>query len=82
MDNAYVILKNMIDTKNAIWGDEAHHCQIVQDTVNVAIRGEARVFAECDLTGDRRMLTENNFADVLNDMFYDYCVEDAAWMGV
>jgi len=29
-----------------------------------------------------RLLTEKNHLEVLNDMFYDYCVENAAWMGV
>jgi hypothetical protein len=27
-------------------------------------------------------LTDRNYLEVLNDMFYDYCVENASWMGV
>jgi len=27
-------------------------------------------------------LTDTNYREVLNDMFYDYCVENASWMGV
>lgn len=30
---------------------------------------------------ERCRLTENNYEEVLNDMFYDYCIENANWMG-
>ncbi len=63
------------DALKAIWGSETYHVVLV-------FTPDGRLFAECDFTGDRRRLTESNFEAVLNDMFYDYCVENAAWMGV
>jgi hypothetical protein len=70
----------MIDSKikNAlvqIWGSESHK-------VSLLLNPEGRLYAECEETMDRRRLTETNYRDILNDMFYDYCVEKASWMGV
>jgi hypothetical protein len=31
---------------------------------------------------EEKRLTESNYERVLNDMFYDYCVENASYMGV
>jgi hypothetical protein len=41
-----------------------------------------KYFAKCDSIGEEKRLTELNYERVLNDLFYDYCVENAAWMGV
>ena len=70
----------MIDQKikNAlvqIWGSDSHK-------VSLLLSPDGRLYAECGDTMDRRRLTNANYRDVLNDMFYDYCVENAAWMGV
>jgi hypothetical protein len=64
--------------KNAltqIWGSESHK-------VSFLLNPEGRLYAECEETMDRRRLTDTNYREVLNDMFYDYCVENASWMGV
>lgn len=58
--------------KAQIWGSESHNLSIVFEN--------GKYFAETE--NDRRRLTETNYLEVLNDMFYDYCVENAAWMGV
>jgi hypothetical protein len=69
------MLKKFIDAKAQIWGSESYACTIVYEV------STGKFFAECgDL--DRRRLTEKNHLEVLNDMFYDYCVENASWMGV
>jgi len=60
--------------KAQIWGDESHACSIIYEI------GTHRYRAECE--GDSRILNEKNYERVLNDMFYDYCVENASWMGV
>lgn len=64
--------------KNAlvqIWGSESHK-------VSLLLNPEGRLYAECEETMDRRRLTDSNYRDILNDMFYDYCVEKGSWMGV
>jgi hypothetical protein len=58
-----------------IWGSESHN-------VTFLATPDGRLYAECESTFDRRRLTDSNYREVLNDMFYDYCVEKAAWMGV
>ena len=50
--------------------------------VTLILTPDGRLFAECESTLDRRRLTETNYRQILNDMFYDYCTENAAWMGV
>ena len=63
-----------IFARDRIWGDEAHNLGIVYEN--------GKYYAYCELTLERRRLTEKNHHEVLNDMFYDYCVENANWMGV
>jgi hypothetical protein len=70
------MMKKFIDTKAQIWGDESHACTIVYEVAS------GKYFAECGAILNRRRLTEKNYVEVLNDMFYDYCVENASWMGV
>ena len=69
-----VMLKKFVDCKSRIWGDEAHACSIVYEVSTGKYR------AECGI--DSRVLNEKNYEEVLNDMFYDYCVENASYMGV
>ena len=69
-------MKKFMDCKARIWGDESHNCTIIYE---IASR---QFFAECDLICGRRRLTDSNYEQVLNDMFYDYCMENASWMGV
>lgn len=57
-----------------IFGDEWYNCKIVEEN--------GKFFAECESTMQRRRLTDSNYVEVLNDMFYDYCVENADYMGV
>lgn len=64
--------------KNAlvqIWGSESHN-------VTLLASPDGRLYAECESTLDRRRITDTNYREILNDMFYDYCVEKASWMGV
>ena len=70
------MLKKFVDAKAKIWGDEAYACNIVCEI------GENKFYAECDATLEKRRLNEKNYEEVLNDMFYDYCVENASYMGV
>ena len=70
------MLKKFVDTKAQIWGSESFACTIVYDVA------ADKFFAECDDIMSRRRLTDSNYEEVLNDMFYDYCCEKAAWMGV
>ena len=63
------------DAIRQIWGSESH-------AISFLATPDGKIYAECDSTMDRRRLTDSNYREVLNDMFYDYCVENASWMGV
>ena len=67
------MLKKFVNCKNRIWGSESYACTIVWEP-----SGTFR--AECGI--DSRILNAKNYERVLNDMFYDYCVENASAMGV
>jgi hypothetical protein len=58
-----------------IWGSESHNVQFIG-------LADGKLYAECAETLQCKRLTDFNYRNVLNDMFYDYCVEKAAWMGV
>lgn len=70
------MLKKFVDCKARIWGSESYACTIVYEIAS------GKYFAECETILSTRRLTESNYEEVLNDMFYDYCVEQASWMGV
>ncbi|NBU33401.1 hypothetical protein EBS40_02095 [bacterium] len=70
------MLKKFVDAKARIWGDESHSCTIIYEVAS------GKYFAECESILSRKRLTEKNYEEVLNDMFYDYCVKNADWMGV
>lgn len=70
------MLKMFVDTKARIWGCESYACSIVYEV------STGRYYAECGSTNETKRLTKENYERVLNDMFYDYCVENAEWMGV
>lgn len=70
------MLVKFLNCKNQIWGDECGACDIAYEV------SDGKFFAECAFTMQRRRLTKDNYEEVLNDMFYDYCVENANWMGV
>lgn len=70
------MLKKFIDAKARIWGSEAYACTIVFEIAS------GKYFAECEDILAHRRLTDQNYDSVLNDMFYDYCLEKAGWMGV
>jgi hypothetical protein len=71
------MLKKFSDARARIWGNEAHACNIIiQDIFAGAY------YADCEATMVTRRLTDSNYEEVLNDMFYDYCVENASYMGV
>ena len=63
------------DALKQIWGSESH-------AISFLVTPDGKVYAECESTFDRRRLTDSNYRDILNDMFYVYCLENAAWMGV
>lgn len=65
---------SVIKAVRKIWENEVNMVKIVEEN--------GKLYAECESTLSRRYLTENNHEEVLNDMFYDYCVENAQWMGV
>lgn len=70
------MLKKFVDYKNTIWGDECHACDIVYEVA------AGKFYAECESTLTTLKLTEQNYKRVLDQMFYDYCVENASYMGV
>ncbi len=70
------MMKKFVDAKARIWGSEAYACTIVYEVAT------QRFYAECDSICESKRLTESNYDRVLNDMFYDYCVENASYMGV
>lgn len=70
------MLKKFVDAKARIWGSESYNCTIVYEVA------KGKFYAECDSTLERRLLTDKNYEEVLNDMFYDYCIENASYMGV
>ncbi len=63
------------DAIHQIWGSESHQISFLSTP-------DGKIYAECEFTMDRRRLTDSNYREQLNDMFYDYCVENASWMGV
>jgi len=68
------MIKKFTDAKNRIWGDDADACKIFYEI------GKHKYRAICN--EDSRVLNEKNYERVLDDMFYDYCLENASWMGV
>lgn len=70
------MLKKFSDCKARIWGSESYACSIVYEV------STGKYFAKCDSIGEEKRLNESNYERVLNDLFYDYCVENASWMGV
>ena len=69
------MLKKFVNCRSQIWGSESYACTIVYEV------STGKFYAECDSIMQRRLLNESNYVEKLNDMFYDYCVENAAWMG-
>ena len=74
------MLKKLEDARNRIWGDEARACNIGFRISS--LDGKPRYYAECESTLGYAELSDRNCDAVLNDMFYDYCVENASYMGV
>ena len=68
------MLKKFVDAKARIWAYESHACSIVYEV------STQRFYAETQ--NDIKRLTEENYERVLNDMFMDYCVQNADYMGV
>ena len=62
------------DVKRRIWGSESYRVTIVKDN--------DKFYAECEDIITTKRLTMENHVRVLNDMFYDFCVENALWMGI
>lgn len=69
-----MMMKMICDAKARIWSYESHRCTIGYEPMT------NRYYAETET--DYRRLTEKNYERVLNDMFYDFCVEHASEMGV
>ncbi|NDC23380.1 MAG: hypothetical protein EBZ49_04545 [Proteobacteria bacterium] len=70
------MLKKFIDCKARIWGSESYACTIVYEV------SSGKFFAECESTCSKKRLTYENYSEVLNEMFYDYCVKNSSYMGV
>ena len=72
--------KMISDAVARIWANESANVLIIY---NVSTSGRETEFsAQCDSICESKRLTESNYERVLNDMFYDYCVENASYMGV
>jgi len=65
----------ILDAIRQIWGSESHQ-------ISLLATPDGKIYAECEFTMDRRRLSESTYIETVNDMFYDYCVENASWMGV
>ncbi len=69
-------LNQLNNIKARIWQDNSHEVSIIYyPRLN-------RFVAKCDAIMTEKRITLNTAERVLNDMFYDYCVEKASWMGV
>jgi hypothetical protein len=76
--NKMLTSKMISDAVAQIWASESNNVTIIY---GVSCRDGSEDFqAECGI--DRRRLTARNYREVLNDMFYDYCCENASWMGM
>jgi hypothetical protein len=73
--NKMLTSKMISDAVAQIWGSESHNVQFIG-------MADGKLYAHCAETAQARRLTDLNYRNVLNDMFYDYCVEKASWMGV
>lgn len=73
MENTINQLNNI---KSRIWADNSHEVSIVYYPML------DRYVAKCDAIMTEKRITLNTAERVLNDMFYDFCVENADWMGV
>lgn len=73
-------MKMISDAKARIWGSESYRLTIVYEVS--AKDGSEKFYAECEDILTTKRLTLSNYERVLNDMFYDFCVENASWMGV
>lgn len=71
------MLKKLVYARARIWGDEAYACNILSHDVTDGV-----FYADCESIMTTLRLTEKNYEKVLNEMFYDYCVEKASYMGV
>lgn len=69
-----MMMQDYINAKVSIWGDESMWCAICFD-------GE-RYTAQCVMTDTLRYINEDNYSDVINEMFFDYCMQNAKYMGV
>ena len=69
-------METINNAKTRIWGAESYRVTIVYEI------STQRFYAECEDILTTKRLTLNNYERVLNDMFYDYCVENASWMGM
>jgi hypothetical protein len=73
-------MKMISDAKARIWGSDSYRVTIVYGVS--ATDGSETFHAECEDILTTRRLTLSNYERVLNDMFYDFCIENASWMGV
>lgn len=72
-----VMLKKFVEYKNRVWGDECHACNILIQDIYAGV-----YYADCESTMTTLRLNEQNYKRVLDQMFYDYCMENASYMGV
>ena len=73
MENTINQLNNV---KARIWADNSHEVSIIY------YPSLDRFVAKCDAIMEEKRITLATAERVLNDMFYDFCVENADWMGV
>ena len=67
-------MQMITDAKSRIWGSESYRVTIIKDN--------DKFYAECEDIITTKRLTADNYIRVLNDMFYDFCLEKAMYMGV
>jgi hypothetical protein len=59
-----------------IFGDESHNVRVIQAGKNFKVEIK-------DMIHDGVWIrSENMMEEKINDIFYDYCLENADWMGV
>ena len=74
------MLKLFSDMRRKIWGFDACECKIEIEWST--LQGKPVYYAVCESTLARRRLSDTNCEDVLNELFWDFCMRNADWMGV
>lgn len=68
--------EKVLNCAKKIFGDEFHVVRVIQ------AGSSFKVEIKDTILDGVWIRSEENMEEKINDLFYDYCVENAAWMGV